>query len=138
MSRPFFRPILAIPLSQWNDLVLVINTVTGINQQIRTTERMKSNGIILGACNDFTIEALLPRGNGNVEEFDQRTTQRHYQISSTFRVGLVKTLKGSASIWHASCVNRLWLEHKFRGKEKCSGGPRDLVEIRGVPVPFRR
>ena len=57
MSRPFFRPILAIPLSQWNDLVLVISTVTGINQQIRTTERQKSNGIILGACNDSMNEA---------------------------------------------------------------------------------
>ena len=41
--------------------------------------------------NEAYARHLLPRGNGNVEEFDQRTTQRHYQISSRFHVGLVKT-----------------------------------------------
>ena len=134
MSRPFFLPILAIPLTQCNDLVLVISTVTGINRQISEVKVRRG-----GSWDNFRrVQRLHERrlsspSSSAWRRQHGRVRVAHKHIPSAFHVGLVK---GCTSTWYARMplTDDAWSSNLV---EKNNAQARDLGDIRGVSVGNR-
>ena len=107
--RAHSRPILAIRVSQCNDLVLVVDTVMKINQRAE-------GRITLGACDDSMNDAcqLLPRGVG---------------YRSGRQLGRQSASVAQIFTPHIAIAS---FQFSMRAMRSIRG------EIRGVPVPSRR